>query len=84
MTTQNQKDGSGILFKNERKTQLNQPDYKGTITVHGEQFWLSAWIKQAQNGNKFMGLAITPKEQEQQKPKLAVAGGTDMDDEIPF
>jgi hypothetical protein len=51
-----QRDMSGILFKNARKTEDRHPDYTGTITINGEQFELSAWIKEGQKG-KFMGLS---------------------------
>ncbi len=54
-----QHDGSGILFKNDRKSEEKHPDYTGTITVHGEQLQLSAWIKQGAKG-KFMSLSAQP------------------------
>ena len=41
-------DNSGILFKNDRKTESKHPDYNGSITVDGVEYWLSAWIKEGQ------------------------------------
>jgi len=50
----------GAIFKNDRKDTPNHPDYKGSINVNGEEFWVSSWIKEGKTG-KFMSLSITPK-----------------------
>lgn len=63
----------GVLFKNDRKASENHPDYKGSINVAGEEFWLSAWIKEGGKG-KFMSLSIQPKEA-QQRPQSSRGGG---------
>ena len=78
-----QRDNSGVLFKEQDKKTPNHPDYKGNIMVNGQAYWLSAWIKEGKNG-KFMGLAVSPKDdqpQPQSKPKAKIE---DMDDDIPF
>ena len=74
----------GALFKNE-KTNDRAPDYKGSINVEGEEFWISGWIKTAGSraknpGQKFMSLAVTPKEQSGSSSKPR----DDYDDDIPF
>jgi hypothetical protein len=56
------RDNSGALFKNAEKRDDASPDYSGRITIDGKEYWLSAWIKEARAGSKFMSLAARPKE----------------------
>jgi hypothetical protein len=84
----------GVLFKNDRKESDNHPDYKGSINVGGQEFWLSAWIKDGAKG-KFMSLSVKPKEDQQrqgtpqrqaptrQAPSRSQSAAPDMDD-VPF
>jgi hypothetical protein len=58
----------GVLFKNDRKTTDSHPDYTGNINVGGQEFWLSAWIKEGQRG-KFMSLSVKPKDEQRQQPQ---------------
>ena len=59
---------TGAIFVNDKKTTDNQPDRKGTLNVGGTEYWLSGWLKKDKNGNPFMSLAVTPKEQQQTRP----------------
>ena len=78
------KDNSGVLFKNDKKETGNHPDYKGNITVGGKDYWLSAWVKEGKSG-KFMGLAVSPKEEYKAKPsERSKTTGFDSDDSMPF
>ena len=74
---------SGALFKNDRKTKENHPDYQGNCKIKGEEYWVSGWIKTPRSGgDKFMSLAFTEKaEATQQAPANK---NNDFDDDIPF
>lgn len=61
----------GVLFKNDKKESERHPDYKGNIEVDGVAYWLSAWIKTDKNGNKYMSLSVTRKDQVQQPQRQA-------------
>ena len=58
------KEGSGSLFKNDRKTSETHPDYSGTIMVNGKEHWLSAWVKEGKKG-KFFSVSIGKEKQPQ-------------------
>lgn len=72
-----QKDNSGSLFKNDRKTTEQHPNATGSAKIAGIEYWVSAWTKKDKNGNPWQSLAFTLKEaQAAPKPKI--------DDDIPY
>lgn len=69
---------SGLLAKNQRKEQDNHPDYTGSINVDGQEYWLSAWIKEGREGSKLEGqkyfsLSVKPKDAQPQRRAPAPA-----------
>lgn len=76
----------GVLFKNDEKKTDKHPDYSGSLNVGGVEFFLDAWIKEAQTGRKFMSLSVKAKQkQPDSKPAAKPRGRVeDMDDGIPF
>jgi hypothetical protein len=78
-----QKDNSGSLFKNDKKSSDKHPDRKGSAMIDGVEYWVSGWVKQDKNGNPWMSLAFQKKERPA-KP-AARKQADDMDgDMVPF
>lgn len=69
----------GTLFKNTERKSDKHPEYSGSINVSGVEYWLSGWVKESRNGNKFFSLAVKPKEAREDAPTQR-----GVDDEIPF
>lgn len=82
----------GALFKNDKKERDTQPDYTGSLNVDGVEFFLDAWLKEAQSGRKFMSVSVKRKEKQaappapsREAPRHAQKTGfDDMADDIPF
>lgn len=69
------KEGSGSLFKNDKKGNDKAPDYRGDLMVGGVLMEIAAWLKEGKNG-KFLSLAVKPKQERQ--------GVKEMDEDVPF
>lgn len=75
----------GSLFKNDRKDDAKFPDYKGSINVDGQDYWLSAWIKVSKDGNKFMSLSVKNKNADASLQPKKKAKQEEFDDsDMPF
>jgi hypothetical protein len=65
-----QKQNSGTIAKNTRKSADNHPDITGSINVAGVDYWINGWLKKnSRDGSSFYSLSVKPKEQRrEQKP----------------
>ena len=77
---------NGIISKNDRKTQDNHPDIRGSAIVDGVEYWVAGWQKTNTKGT-YYSLAFTVKDGQQ--PKTGTKAGSpprmdDLDDDIPF
>jgi hypothetical protein len=74
---------SGTLFREEKKTKLTSPDYKGQATLDCPhcartiEVRLSGWLKTARTGVKFLSLSFRSKAVERR-------GEASAADDIPF
>jgi hypothetical protein len=73
---------SGVLFKNDKKGNDNAPDYKGDFLIEGQEYWLSAWVKDGRAG-KYMSLAVSPREPRKEETQNQKQNSKDLDD-LPF
>ena len=56
----------GVLFKNEGdKKKENGPDYSGTATIEGTEYFMDAWINTSDSGRKYMSFRFKAKQQRQ-------------------
>lgn len=79
----------GALFKNEDKQADTHADYRGSLNVGGQEFWIDAWIKSSKAGKKYMSLSVKPKMAREHKggsgnPPARQPEPPEFDDSIPF
>jgi hypothetical protein len=83
-----QRDLSGSLFKNDKREKDSHPNLTGTLMVDGKEYWVSAWTKERGNGDKWLSLALKPKEANGQtrsvQPASRFESQADLDDDVPY
>ena len=51
------KEGSGKLFKNDKKEKKEDRDYQGSIMINGKEHWFSGWINEGKTG-KYLSVSV--------------------------
>jgi hypothetical protein len=77
---------TGIISKNERKTDEKHPDIKGQCEIDGVQYWVDGWAKtRNSDGGKFYSLRFKRKDAApQQAPRQAKPVQRNDFDDAPF
>lgn len=82
--TREQKNNSGVLFKNDRKEAETHADYTGNALIDGKEFWINAWVKEGAKG-KFFSFSFRPKApREEPAPVERKTLELGVAEEIPF
>lgn len=54
------KTNTGAIFKNDKKTNEKQPDYRGKVNVNGKEMEVALWVKKSNGGgNTFFSAAFS-------------------------
>jgi len=67
----------GVLFTNNKREKDTHPHMTGKINIEGKDYWISAWGKTSQKGDRFLSLSVNPME-----PRAEVE--KEFDDDLPF
>jgi hypothetical protein len=77
-----QRDNSGSVWVNDRKTADNHPDRTCSAKINGEDFWVHGWLKKTKDGKPYLSLAF--KKKNEQPAASNKSRADDMSDSIPF
>jgi hypothetical protein len=78
-----QKNNTGSLFKNDKRTTDKQPHAKGRCVIEGVEYWVSAWTRERDNGEKWQSLSFTAVGEDKKSP-VARAEPKQRDESLPF
>jgi len=77
------RDLTGSLFKNDKMMSDSSPQYTGSITIDGVDYWQSAWVKEGKTGVKFFSQSFKRKDAPSQSQNTAPQKSL-VDDDLPF
>jgi len=77
-----QKNFSGSVFVNDRKTEDRHPDRTGCALIDGVEYWVSGWLHKTKKGQPYLSLSFKQKNADIARPKKSRTD--DLDDQIPF
>jgi uncharacterized protein (DUF736 family) len=77
------KNNSGAIFKNDKKTAENHPDYKGRVNVNGKEMEIALWLKDSMKGTKYFSVAFSEPYVKQVFRETTIKVDN-SDDDLPF
>lgn len=75
------REGSGVIFKNDKKGNEKAPDYSGTAFFNGKDVKVALWVKEGAKG-KFFSMKIEESAAPAENAKAAEK--EDDSDSLPF
>jgi hypothetical protein len=79
------RDMEGALFANKEKRDDKDSNARGSATIDGVEYWVSAWTNTKADGERWQKLKFKRKEVKAPAPLKPVTGGVaEMDDDVPF
>ena len=78
-------DNIGSLSRNKRKEKETHPDHKGSCTIAGVDYWISAYINESRDdGGKYFRLYFEPKKTEANGSVPSESADLSASPDIPF
>lgn len=77
---------SGILSRNKRRDSDKHPEYTGSAEIDGQEYWLSAWVNENDQG-KYFKISFKKKEASHGGGQSQRSSGRSQqheDDDAPF
>jgi uncharacterized protein (DUF736 family) len=74
----------GAIFKNENRTNDNQPMYRGKINVDGVEKEISLWVKQSKAGKTYFSASISEPYVKPDSATPPIQDELPVDDGLPF
>lgn len=88
MTTYQQRDNSGSLFKNDKRDKETQPNARGTALIDGVSYEVAAWTKTSKNGKVYQSLSFKRADEAARREHVEQVQGNRLSDqlcdEVPF
>lgn len=75
---------SGIISRNEKKTEDKHPDYTGKINVEGKEFRLAGWVRKRNDGGTFLSLKVSENKVAPQQTSAPRHVVNTPDSDLPF
>lgn len=78
-------DNHGSLSRNKKKEKETHPTHKGSCTIEGRQYWISAYVNESkETGEKYFRLYFEQKKPREDAVAEPVAAPLSESPDIPF